>query len=273
MLAAGAGRRLAPLTWLRPKPLCPVGRRPLIDHALHRITPHVEAVAANLHHGADQLDAYLPAGVVRSIEAPEALGTAGALGALRGWIDGRSVLVTNADAWFPPTLDLTAFVAGWDRQRVRLLCVADPRRGDFDHLRYCGVALLPWWSVEPLAAVPSGLYELSWRAEAEAGRLDLQTHLGAFVDCGTPAEYLAANLLDSGGGSVVDPSARVSPGARLVRSVVWPDSDVAEGEILIDAIRAKSLTVLIRRQSGPIGPGATAVSGDKPHGVRLPPPD
>ena len=34
VLAAGAGTRLAPLTSVRPKALCPVGDRPLLDAAL-----------------------------------------------------------------------------------------------------------------------------------------------------------------------------------------------------------------------------------------------
>ncbi len=246
VLAAGAGRRLAPLTWLRPKALCPVGGRALVDHALERIAAHVAATAVNLHHGAAALDAHLPAEVVRSVEEPVALGTAGALGALRPWIDGRAVLLTNADAWFPATLDLSGFVAGWDGQRVRLLCVRDPARSDFGDLRYCGVALMPWGSVEPLVAEPSGLYEQSWRTEAEAGRLDLHVHPGTFVDCGTPADYLAANLMMSSGAPVVDPTARVGEGARLIRSVVWPASEVGPHEVLVDTIRANSRTVLIR---------------------------
>lgn len=252
VLAAGAGRRLAPLTWLRPKALCPVGGRPLVDHALDRIAPHVVATAVNLHHGAAALDAHLPAGVLRSVEEPVALGTAGALGALRSWIDGRHVLLTNADAWFSAPLDLGGFVAGWDRERVRLLCVRSDGRGDFGDLRYCGVALMPWWSVEPLVAEPTGLYERSWRAEAAAGQLDLHVHAGPFVDCGTPADYLAANLLASGGASVVDPTALVGEGVRLVRSVVWPASQVGPHEVLVDAIRANSRTVLIRSAFRPM---------------------
>lgn len=261
VLAAGAGRRLAPLTRLLPKALCPVGGRALVDHALDRLAPLADDVAVNLHHGAELLDAHLPEAVTRSFESPEALGTAGALGALKGWIDGRDVVATNADAWFPAELDLRWLLAGWDRRRVRLLCVHDPRRGDFGDLRYCGVALLPWTSVEPLAAEPSGLYEVSWRAEAQAGRLDLAVHAGPFVDCGTPADYLAANLLATGGRSVVDPTASVAPGARLVRSVVWPRSRVTEGEVLVDAIRAGSRTVLIRDRFGPMEGGTTAPSG------------
>lgn len=249
VLAAGAGTRLAPLTTLVPKALCPVATVPLVDHGLDRLRPHVvgeDALAVNLHHGARLLDDRLPAAVHRSIEQPVALGTAGALGALRSWIDGRAALVTNTDAWFPPGLDLASFVAGWDGERTRLLGVADPVRPDFDGLRYCGVALLPWRVVTTLAPEPSGLYEVSWRSEQAAGRLDLVVHDGGFVDCGTPADYLAANLLASDGTSVIDPSASVEKGATVVRSVVWPRSQVAAGEVLIDAVRAGPLTVLVR---------------------------
>ena len=43
VLAAGEGRRLRPLTDLRPKPLCPVGNRALLDLALERVRPVVGA--------------------------------------------------------------------------------------------------------------------------------------------------------------------------------------------------------------------------------------
>lgn len=248
VLAAGAGTRLAPLTRQRPKALCPVGTVPLVDHALARLAPVVagDRVAVNLHHGAAALDAHLPAAVHRSVEEPEVLGTAGALGALRGWLDGRAVLVTNADAWLGPDLDLGAFVDGWDGERVRLACVRDPARGDFGDLRYCGVALHPWSVAARLEATPSGLYEVCWRAEHEAGRLDLVALDVDFVDCGTPADYLAANLAASGGASVVDQSAEVDPSAVLVRSVVWDGSVVAPGERLVDAVRTPSSTLLVR---------------------------
>ena len=246
VLAAGAGTRLAPLTATLPKALCPVGTVPLVDHGLARIGPHVVGSAVNLHHGADLLDAHLPPAVHRSTEQPEALGTAGALGALRPWIDGRGVLVTNADAWFGPSLDLATFVGAWDGERARLLCVRDPARGDFGELRYCGVALLPWAQVARLAAVPSGLYEVSWRAERAAARLDLVETDAPFVDCGTPAEYLRANLLASSGEAVVDPGADVGAGAQVRRSVVWAGAQVRPGEQLVDAIRTPEVTVAVR---------------------------
>ena len=261
VLAAGAGTRLWPLTRERPKAMCPVGGTPLVDLALDRLRPYVadgSAIAVNLHHGADAIDAHIAPVVHRSWERPEPLGTAGALGALVPWIDGRDVLVTNADAWIgstpepddaPP--DLTGFVAGWDRERTRLLCVESATRGDFGTFRYCGVALIPASTAARFSAVPSGLYEVSWRAEWTAGRLDLVGTDAAFIDCGTPADYLAANLAASGGESVVAPAAAVGVGARIVRSVVWPQAEVAAGEVLVDAIRTPAATVLVR--SSPTG--------------------
>jgi NDP-sugar pyrophosphorylase family protein len=249
VLAAGSGTRLRPISRWRPKALCPVGGVPLVTQAIARVAPLAGGlvdVAVNLHHGAASIDAALPVGVHRSFEQPVALGTAGALGRLRPWLDGRDVVVTNADAWFGPELDLAGFVGDWDRERVRLLCVDDPRRGDFGARRYCGVALLPAGIVERLEPVESGLYEVSWRAEHEAGRLDLVTTTSRFVDCGTPADYLRANLSASGGAPVVDPGAQVAPDAQVVRSVLWDGAVVETGERLVDAVRTRWGTVLVR---------------------------
>src|SRR3954453_8588662 len=60
VLAAGEGRRLRPLTALRPKPLCPVANVPLIELAFAEITrllgPLVaDRIAVNAHHLADQV--------------------------------------------------------------------------------------------------------------------------------------------------------------------------------------------------------------------------
>src|SRR3954465_14248755 len=99
VLAAGGGERLRPLSRLRPKVLCPVGDRPLVDHALARFDGVTTAIAVNVHHGREQLDAPLAGRVHVSHEERQALGTAGALGLLKPWIDGRPVLVVNGDTW------------------------------------------------------------------------------------------------------------------------------------------------------------------------------
>ena len=60
IMGAGLGSRMAPLTNDRPKPLIPFMGKPLIDHALARLSAAgVEEVVVNLHYRADQLEAHL----------------------------------------------------------------------------------------------------------------------------------------------------------------------------------------------------------------------
>ena len=142
--------------------MCPVGGVPLVDHAVGRARAVTPSVAVNCHHSQPTLAAHLGGlGVHVSMEDGERLGTAGALGRLRPWVDGRPVLVLNADTW--TTADLGPFVAGWDGVRPRLLCVADPELATWGDLAYAGTALLPWSLVGDLPDTPSGLWEVSWR--------------------------------------------------------------------------------------------------------------
>ena len=267
MLAAGAGDRLRPLTAQCPKALCPVANRALVDHALDRAAAVTSALAVNVHHGREQLERHLldDGRAQVSIEEPVALGTAGALAHLRDWIAGRGALVQNADGW--STADLEAFCAGWDGERIRLLITPGPDgQARFGPGVGLVASLLPWAEVARLRPVPSGLYEVMWRQADDDGRLDLVIHPGAFVDCGTPRDYLRANraaaahspLTDSSG-SLVDPTAVVSgrvvgsvvgAGADIAGavagSVVWGAAQVAAGESLVDSIRAGRLTVAVR---------------------------
>jgi len=248
VLAAGAGTRLRPLTTVLPKALCPVGDVALVDLAVDRARSVTPLVAVNAHHGRAQVQVHLAArsaggSVHLSVEEPEALGTAGAIGHLRGWIDGRAVLVVNADAWH--RADLVEFAAGWDGRFTRLLTVVDPRRGTWGDRRYAGAALLPWSEVSRLDDHPSGLWEASWRRLRPGRDLELFDHDGAFFDCGTPADYLAANLEASGGRSVIGEGAVVE--GTVEATVVWPGARVARGEHLYRAVRAHDgVTVLVR---------------------------
>lgn len=202
MLAAGFGTRLRPLTNSRPKALLPVGGVPLLDHALRAVTPLTDRVAVNAHAHAEQIVQHVTAtwpGVHLSVEQPELLGTAGALGKLRadGWLDGHDVIVHNADAWH--RADLRAcLVDGWDRERMRLLVIDRGEAGDdFGPWRYTGVCALPWPAVAKLEAVPSGLYEVLFRDAHERGELELVPYDGVWFDCGTVADYAAADAMAS----------------------------------------------------------------------------
>lgn len=244
MLAAGAGTRLRPLTRFRPKPLCPVAGVPLLDGNLARVAAVVgdgaDRLAVNAHHHAGQLAAHLGGRVHLSVEAPEALGTAGAVAELRPWLDGRPALVVNGDSW--STIDLAPLVAGWDGRSVRVLVVGPPRLVD-------GVAvlgsLLPPDVIAGLPHRPAGLYEACWKPLSDEGRVEVVGADGPFVACDTPADYLAGNLLATGGESVVGDGAVVE--GELVRSVVWPGGTVRSGERLVDAIRIGETTTIYVR--------------------------
>lgn len=249
VLAAGMGTRLAPLTTVRPKALCPVANRPLLDHALDRLgrlgLAGPRDVAVNAHHHAAAVVAAVADRATTSVESDRLLGSAGALGALRAWLGGRAAVVTNADAYLDCGVD--ALLPGWDGRQLRLLVVADPN-GDFGNWRFAGCSLIPARLLHRLAPDPASLYEACWRPALAAGQAELVPYTGTFIDCGTPADYLASNLHASGGASVVAADAVVA--GTLVRSVVWPRSRVEAAERLVDAIRAEHLTVQVGGQVG-----------------------
>jgi MurNAc alpha-1-phosphate uridylyltransferase len=254
VLAAGEGRRLRPLTAMVPKPLCPVGNVPLLDLALRRLggldLAGPDRVAVNAWHLAGQVvDAVGDRAHVSVEPGPAPLGTAGGLGALRDWIDGRGVLVGNADAYLAGG-DLAALTAGWDGMSTRLLGTPGPPY-EFGRYRFAGYSLLPWHRVRELRAEPSELVRPVWRAAEAAGELTVVPYPGRYLDTGTPGLYLAANLDAAGpAGRIVAPDAEVTgevrhsvvgAGAvvrgRVERAVVWPGGYVGPDEYLTGAIR------------------------------------
>ncbi len=212
----------------------------LVDTAIERVRSVAADVAVNVHHGREALVDHVGDRVHLSIEEREALGTAGAVGHLRGLLEGRAAAIVNADGWCHGGLD--RLVDGWDGERIRILV---PGGGPFGSRSKIAGSLLPWSVAERLPAEPAGLYEAVWRDALADDRLETVAFEGDFVDCGTPADYLTAYLLASGGEPVVEPGARVD--GRLVRSVCWEEAVVEPGEVLVDAIRFSSRgTVLVR---------------------------
>ncbi len=268
VLAAGEGQRLRPLTASVPKALCPVGNLPLLDHALRRLAglglSGPAAVAVNAAYLAEQLVAHVGGRAHLSVEPDGPIGTSGGIARLRPWIDGRGVLVGNADAYLhdpfrDPGKDIAALLDGWSGDTVRMLtkpCFPGDT-GGFSGRRFAGFSLMPWRYVRDLAEVDSNLVRTVWRPAEAAGDLELIAYEGLYLDTGTPADYLAANLHAAAGGVLADPSARVTGQAdesvlgagalvegTVTRCVLWPGAHVAAGESLTDAIRtASGLTV------------------------------
>ena len=99
ILVAGEGERLRPLTLTTPKPLLPIGDRPLIEHTIAWLSRYgVDEVFINLHHLGEQIEEHLGDGsdfgvaITYSYEE-ELLGTAGALRAFAESLDEAFVVV------------------------------------------------------------------------------------------------------------------------------------------------------------------------------------
>lgn len=135
ILAAGFGTRLGHLTTDRPKPMLPIGGRPLLDHLVRLVRAHgVRDVAVNLHHHGQVIRDHLGDGsdydvsIVYSHE-PVLLGTAGAVHALRHFLD-EPFFVLYGDVLTDE--DLTS-LAAWHRAThadltMTLYRVEDPTR-------------------------------------------------------------------------------------------------------------------------------------------------
>src|SRR5207244_7496865 len=122
----------------------------------------------------------------------------------------------------------TQFAEGWDGERPRLFVVRDESSAwGFGARSKVVAAIHPWSEIVAMPEEPAGLYELSWGPRNEARALDIVWYEGPFVDCGTPAGYLNANLAASGGTSVVGSSAVVA--GTVDRSVVWSGAFVSPG--------------------------------------------
>lgn len=275
LLAAGLGTRLRPLTSHRPKPLLPVCGRPLLDEALARLRAagHTRIVV-NAHHLWPQIAAWADAnGVALQVELPDILGTGGGLRAARAQLAARVVIV-NGDILVDA--DLRALAAAVPAGGAAMLLREDPAlsreapveadasgtitrmrdfagapgRGrpgtHFTGIHACDTALLD--------RVPPGeacILRTAYREVVPAGLVKSVLHAGSWVDIGTPAEYLRANLdaLDGALPLALDPWARaprrpdgawVSPDAtvhgRLSRSVVGAGARVPAGATLHDCV-------------------------------------
>lgn len=222
VLAAGLGTRMRALTEARPKPLVPVGGKPLLDHVLDKlVAAGVETAVLNVHYFADQIEQHVAGrqapGIVISDERRELLGTGGGVvKALRHLGDAPFFHVNSDTIWIDGvTPNLTRLAKGFDSRAMDVLLLLAPTatsvgytgRGDFSmapdgRLRrrterevvpfvYAGVAILsPALFVDaPVGVFP--LTQLFHRAE-EAGRLHGLRLEGVWMHVGTPEAIVAA---------------------------------------------------------------------------------
>jgi NDP-sugar pyrophosphorylase family protein len=102
LMAGGFGRRLGDITRNLPKPLVPVGSKPIIQRIIENFVDHgMKKFFITVHHLAHQIETFCGNGQrfgaqVGYIYEDAPRGTAGGLSALKGAVDGP-VIVSNCD--------------------------------------------------------------------------------------------------------------------------------------------------------------------------------
>jgi MurNAc alpha-1-phosphate uridylyltransferase len=217
LLAAGLGTRMRPLTDATPKPMLPLGGRPLIDHALDRLVEAgVQTTIVNAFWQADRLTAHLATRTQPHIilrRETDLLDTGGGVRAaldqlgmapfyvVNGdafWLNGTTPALTRlADAFDPDKLDAVLLVYrtaqvhaevgygdfmvdSWGRMRRR-------REREIAPYLYAGVQVI---SPAMFADAPDGPFSMNlvWDRAIEADRIRAVVHDGLWFHLSTPAD-------------------------------------------------------------------------------------
>jgi MurNAc alpha-1-phosphate uridylyltransferase len=223
VLAAGLGKRMRPLTATRPKPLIEVAGKPLIDHALDRLSAAgVARTVVNVHYLGDAIEAHLARrrdiAVTISDERAKLLETGGGLVKALPLIDADPFLVVNSDnLWIDGPVDTLKLLASfWDDARMDALLLLVPLaraychqgRGDF-HMRATGeirrrkpngVAPFVYTGIQMVSKrlfagdLPDGAFSTNvlWDRAIAAGRAFGAVHQGLWFDVGRPRSIAEA---------------------------------------------------------------------------------
>lgn len=211
LLAAGRGRRLAPLTDRTPKPLLPVHGQSLIQRILSRLKQAgIREAVINTHHLAEQIERTIGDGTtiglpIRYSRESELLETGGGIKKALPLLNADVFIICNADIY--TDFDFANTPPGLAKgDLAHLVLVPTPasrQSGDFDcsagriHSRgsdyvYAGIALI---HRDLFIDSPQGAFSLRdlLFAAVENGRVSAQIHRGKWTDIGTPEEYARAN--------------------------------------------------------------------------------
>ena len=227
VMAAGLGKRMRPLTAMRPKPLVSVAGQTLIDHCLNHLkAAGVQKVVVNLHYLAAQLEAHLKnradgIEIVISDERKQLLETGGGVVKALPLIDADPFFVINADNfWVDGPVDTLRLLAShWNDAKMDALLLVVPHaranchrgRGDF-HMsaagalkrrRPNGVAPFVYTGIQLVSKRlfegehPDGPFStnLLWSRAIEAGRCFGAVHQGLWFDIGQPENIAMTEAL------------------------------------------------------------------------------
>lgn len=262
LLAAGLGTRLRPLTDLVPKPLVPVGDRPMLAHLVELVREAGFApIVANAFHHADEIERFCAGEGVAVSREDELLGTAGGIARAAALLGEGDVLVHNGDVLVsvelggllathrargaaatlavvprPPGQGNIGARANGQIVRIRTISFAE---GEIQGGEFTGVHVLAprmRAALPPKGCVVGDAYMPRLRSKVA----DLYLHVARnFVDVGSVAGYVRANvewLAASRLASFVGEGASVEPSVRLEATVVGAGARVTGAGALVRCV-------------------------------------
>ncbi|HCS27571.1 MAG TPA: mannose-1-phosphate guanylyltransferase [Spongiibacteraceae bacterium] len=204
ILAAGLGKRMRPLTTVRPKPLLKINDKALIDYHLERLAKAgVRDVVINHYWLGEQIEAHIGSGEayglnVRYSPESELLDTAGGMMHALPLLGESPFLLVNGDIWCDYPFEK---LIGRTIQSAHLVMVDNPEHnngGDFflrdgqlfteppgNALTYAGIAVI---NPELFAGSEGGCQPLRPFLERGIARaaVSAEHYSGEWVDVGTP---------------------------------------------------------------------------------------
>ena len=286
ILAGGLGTRLRPLTHTRPKHLLPIAGRPHIEHVLDLLGRHgLRDVVLTTSYLAEAFAEIARSAAARGIgveitHEPEPLGTAGAIKNAAALVSEDTFLAFNGDVLTDVDLDaLISFHRDADALASILLTpVADPSAYGVVPTDDAGRVERFVEKPEPAEAttnmINAGVYVLepdvldlisegrvvsiereTFPRLVEGGRVYALGTDAYWMDIGTPAKYLTANLDALAGrfrtaveGDVIDgvlvgEGAVIAEGARVSSSCVGSDCMIEDGAVVSDCVLLPRATV------------------------------
>lgn len=274
VLVGGFGTRLRPLTYSVPKPMLPVGHRPIIEHLVRRLgASGVTEVVLALGFKPEPFLAAFPDGECAGIPLryavePEPLDTAGAIAfaAREAGIDDTFVVVNGdiicdvdvaelvqfhrsrraeATLHLTPVDDPTSFgVVALDEEGRVLSFVEKPPRDDAPfNLINAGTYVLDPIVLERVPALEKvSIERVVFPALVAEGRVYAMATEDYWIDTGRPDTYLQANLdlLDGARAMKIDDAVQagvsIGDGATVAHSMVSTGASIGAGATVVDSV-------------------------------------
>ena len=287
ILAAGLGTRLYPLTAFRAKPAVPFLNRPLIQYARDLLLEaHLTEIVINSHHLSQSVQEALEAEArteghrITFSHEETILGTAGAIGKVRDFLQDDTFVVCSGKIYFEQDLDPVIRFHRDHNNLVTLVVVPHSKEDSYasvwvdDHnsitgfrpecqgntFVFTGVHVLDPQVFDFIPEGPSEtVNEIYPRLIQEGYRVQAFVSEAYWCECSTPRNYLRKslevlrrrkldNLMNGETGSSCDgviaaPSVQIDPGCVLKNSVLWDDVMIGEGSSLSNVIVTAGVTL------------------------------